>query len=246
MLRSRNASLIRPMGFAALLSAVLLITVSCTPGGTWGSQAQVSPAVPVASAACQDGVQTSGARYRICMPNILSFWNGDLLVYAHGYVPSFAPVAIPEDQLRLPDGTSIPDQVTFLGYAFATTSYSVNGLAVKEALVDLADLASIFRSQYPQVQHVYLVGVSEGGLITTLGVEQPAQVYQGGIATCGPIGDFQKQANYFGDFRVIFDYFFPGLMPGSPVNIPQDLMDNWDTHFQNTIDRPVKPIHIPP
>jgi hypothetical protein len=40
-------------------------------------------------------VQASGAKYRICIP-IFTRWNGDLIVYAHGYVPATEPVAIPE------------------------------------------------------------------------------------------------------------------------------------------------------
>jgi len=34
---------------------------------------------------------------------------------------------------------------------------------------------------------------------------------------------------------VVFDYFFPGLMPGSPVQIPQSLMDDWDNHYATVI-----------
>ena len=30
---------------------------------------------------------------------------------------------------------------------------------------------------------------------------------------CGPVGDFQKQIDYLGDFRVLFDYYFPNIMP---------------------------------
>jgi pimeloyl-ACP methyl ester carboxylesterase len=190
---------------------------------------------PAAAAACEDGTQASGAKYRICMPGPLPPWNGDLVLFAHGYVAAQEPVAIPENQLRLPDGTSIPDTVTSFGYAFATTSYSVNGLAVKEGLADLADLVTIFRAQHPTLQRVYLVGASEGGLITTLGIERYPGIYNGGIATCGPIGDFREQVNYLGDFRVVFDAFFPGLMPGTAISIPQALIDNWDTHFATSI-----------
>ena len=58
---------------------------------------------------CQDGFHPSGsgAVFRICMPGEVP-WNGSLVVFAHGYVkPGGAPY-IPEDQLVLPDGTSIP------------------------------------------------------------------------------------------------------------------------------------------
>lgn len=198
------------------------------------------PAPPVAAdqaltqAICDpDRQQASGAIYRICRP--LIFWNGNLVVYAHGYVAPDQPLAIPEDQLRLSDGTYLPDAVTAMGYAFAVTSYSTNGLAVKPGLADLIDLVNIFRATYPTLNKVYLVGPSEGGLITTLAVEQYPQVFHGGLATCGPVGDFQAQINYLGDFRVVFDYFFPGLMPGTPISIPQSLKDNWNTHFSTVI-----------
>ena len=180
-----------------------------------------------------DGVQASGAIYRICMP-VFPPWNGDLLVFAHGYVAANQPVGIPEDQLNL-DGTYIPDAANLLGYAFATTSYSVNGLAIKQGLPNLVDLVSIFRAQHPTLKRVILVGVSEGGLITTLATEQYPTVFNGGLAACGPIGDFRRHANYVGDFRVVFDYFFPGLIPGSAVSIPDALIADWSTYYTTTV-----------
>jgi hypothetical protein len=104
-----------------------------------------SPRRPFSPAACADGTQASGAIYRICMP---SLWNGDLIVYAHGYMAPNQPVHIPEEQLYLPDGTYIPTAINLLGYAFATTSYSTNGLAVREGLADLVDLVSIFKQDH--------------------------------------------------------------------------------------------------
>ena len=37
---------------------------------------------------------------------------------------------------------------------------------------------------------------------------------------CGPLGDFQGQLDYLQDFRVLFDYFFPGVIPPSAVDVP--------------------------
>ena len=181
-----------------------------------------------------DGVQSSGAIYRICMP--AGQWNGDLVVFAHGYVSPFEPVAIPEDQLELPDGTSLVDMITSMGYAFAVTSYAYNGLAIPQGVADVVELVQIFSQTKGEPQTVYLSGPSEGGLVTVLGAEQHPDVFDGALSTCGPIGDFQKQINAFGDFRVVFDYFFPGVLPPSPIAIPDEVIANWDTVYKPAIE----------
>ncbi|MCK4450130.1 MAG: prolyl oligopeptidase family serine peptidase, partial [Anaerolineae bacterium] len=222
-----------------LIILVLLAVASVRPATADNSlpipQGEIPESVLTACLACDpDGVQESGAVYRICMPTIPP-WNGDLVVYAHGYVSPTEPIGIPEDQMTLPDGTSLADIANLLGYAFATTSYSTNGLAVLEGIADLVDLVDVFTAQKGAPDKVYLIGGSEGGLITTLAVEQHADVFDGGLAMCGPYGDFGYQINYFGDFRVVFDYFFPGLIPGSPVDIPDWLLEEWDTYYETTI-----------
>jgi pimeloyl-ACP methyl ester carboxylesterase len=184
---------------------------------------------------CVEGTQKSGAVYRICMPPPQT-WNGDVVVYAHGYVPDLGqPVAIPEDQLQL-SGVYIPDLINSMGYAFAVTSYSANGLAVTEGVADVRDLVRVFKKTVgpAQVNHVYLAGVSEGGLVTTLAVEKFPDVFSGGLAMCGPVGDLRGQIDYWGDVRVVFDALFPGELPlWSPQNvmIPPEVMEGWETVY---------------
>jgi hypothetical protein len=74
--------------------------------------------------------------------------------------------------------------------------------------------------------------VSEGGLVTTLAIEQHPELFAGGLATCGPIGDFQQQIFYFGDFRTLYDYFFPDILPGNTTNIPTARVKDWPDKFQ--------------
>lgn len=182
-----------------------------------------APAVaePDTPVACTTGTQASGALYQICTP---AAWNQELAVYAHGYVSAAEPLHLP------PEAGQIQPVVNLMGYAFATTSYSTNGLAVKQGVADLLDLVDIFATQEMTPTQVYLIGASEGGVITTLSIEGYPQVYSGGLAMCGPIGDFAGQVDHFGDFRVVFDYFFPDLLPGTPISIPQTLTDNWATY----------------
>lgn len=202
---------------------------------------------------CEEGVQASGAYYLICMPGE-GTWNGDVLIYAHGYTSPADPIQLPN--VNLFDGMSAPEIANRLGFAFATTSYSVNGLAVLQGIADLTDLVHIFSRAHGQPRHVYLVGGSEGGIITALSVEQYPDVYSGGLAACGPVGDFRRQVNYWGNVRVLFDYFFPGEIPGSPTEVPQAVMDNWEAVYVPAItnalradphatDQLIRVAHIP-
>jgi hypothetical protein len=183
-----------------------------------------------AASVCENGSQSSGAVYRICMP--AGPWNGDLILFAHGYVVSTAPIAIPEAQLTLPDGTSVPDLVTGLGYAFATTSFSQNGLAVPQGVADIVDLVNVFRTNKAQPRRVFVTGVSEGALVAVKAMEGNPGLFNGGLAACGPIGDFRRQLDYVGDTRVVFDYFFPGVLPASAIDIPTGLMTGWNGTYE--------------
>ncbi|MGH9373991.1 MAG: alpha/beta fold hydrolase [Vicinamibacterales bacterium] len=172
---------------------------------------------------CRPGVLPSGALSLICKP--ASGWNGQLVVFAHGYVGADQPLNF--YHLTLADGTFLPLLVQGLGYAFATTSYRQNGLAILEGADDIRELLGAFGTRVP----TYIAGVSEGGLVATLLAEQSPELFRSAFAACGPVGSFRGQIDYFGDFRVLFDYFFPGIIPGSPISIPDTVMTSWQTVY---------------
>jgi hypothetical protein len=183
---------------------------------------------PTVPPGCSQGTLPSGALWLICVPGL--GWNGDLVVYAHGYVNPGEPLDF--YNLELPDGTNIPGLIQSLGYAFATTSYRQNGLAVPEGVDDVLELVAKFPGVAGrEPAHIWLTGPSDGGLVTVLAAERAPNVFTGAYATCGPIGNFQSEVNYLGDFRVLFDYFFPGQLPGSPIDIPQDVITNWESVY---------------
>jgi pimeloyl-ACP methyl ester carboxylesterase len=179
-----------------------------------------------------DGVQASGSIYRVCMPP--AGYNGILVVWAHGFQDAGTPVSIPEDQLCLND-FCLPQIVNGLGFAFATNSYSKTGLAVVQGKADILDLVNIFTAQHGRPRKVYLIGASEGGLITALNVEQHPKVFSAGVAACGPVGDFPLQIGYFGDARATFEYFFPGLIPGDPFRPDPGLVRMWPDYYQRVV-----------
>ena len=175
---------------------------------------------------CVDGTLPSGAKSRFCVP---IGWNGQLVVFAHGYVPQGLPLSFTDTTLA--DGTSLPDVVQSLGFAFATTTYRQNGLAIVEGLDDVRELIDAFKLAYTVPLRTYMTGASEGALVATLLVEQSPELFHSGLALCGPIGNFKSQIDYIGDFRVLFDYYFPGLLPGSAVAVPPQLALNWFTVY---------------
>lgn len=212
---------VHPTASLALVAALLL----SPPPVSASSQTSLSPN-------CYTELSPSGSVWLFCPPTV--DWNGDLVVFAHGYVAPDEPLTAGFDQLVLPDGTTIPGLVTSMGYLFAASSYPKNGLAVREGIADTKALVEQLGMTLAP-NHVYLLGASEGGLVATLAVERYPEVFSGGLSTCGPIGDFRGQIDYIGDFRVVFDYFFQRVLPRSPVSIPADLIAGWYSTYAGRV-----------
>lgn len=205
----------------ALAAAIVL--AACGDGD--GGQGPVDEGeAPVTG--CAGGTTSGGALTRICFP---ADWNGDLILYAHGYVQPDAPLAVPDNLIG---GTPVEGLINALGYAYATTSYRANGLVADVAVDDMVLLEELVRRTVrPDPLRVYIVGVSEGGLVAALAAEGQPDRYTGALAACGPIGDFARQIDYFNDVRVVFDHFFPGVIPGSPIDPPDEVRAGWTATY---------------
>lgn len=197
--------------------------------------------LPIASAAtCTSALASDPTKtddYVVYMPQPASCYNGTMILFAHGFVPPGAPANAWQSQLALPDGTSLYGLVNSLGFGFAASGFSKQGLAILQGVQDTAALTSVIQGLSIPVHTYFVTGASEGGLIAAKLLEG-SSLYKGGLAVCGPLGDFQKQINYFGDVRVLFDYFFPGVLTsagGSAINIPGILMTNWTTVYEPAV-----------
>ena len=100
------------------------------------------------------------------------------------------------------------------GFAFATTSYSKNGYAVEQAGADLKDLANYFNDEVAETSMILLIGASEGASVAQMLIEGEEDLFDGGLAMCGPVAGMPYQINRIGDFFVIFDYLFPDVFDG--------------------------------
>ena len=214
----------RSLVAVAAVWLLLGISVSASPAG---DQRVVSTGISLSSPAPGCTPYASGsAIHVICVPEA---WNGSLVVYAHGYVSPVEP-----NPPLFPADTLVAAQVVLpFGFAFAATSYPDLGLVIPGAVEDLASLVNEFKLMAPQTKEVFLVGFSEGGLVTTKAVEKYPEVFSGGLACCGPVGDFRWQINYFGDFFVAFNYFFPDVFEGKadPGDVAPEVIAGWETKY---------------
>ena len=237
-----------PAGLVAVLGALLVSATACEDSAT--EPPPPPPAVtlplepPQALVDCVSGASSQGALFELCLP---ALWNGQVVAWAHGYVdpgpgqPPNAPLELPDDEVA---GAPVRDIARAIGnaaagfYGYATTSYRRNGLVASEGAEDLAALAEFVRESVAGLAPTldlpvrsFLVGASEGSLSTVLALEEGGGAdFGGGMALCGPIGDFVGQIDHLGDFRAVFDHFFPGVMPGTAVEIPQGTVTlaNWN------------------
>jgi pimeloyl-ACP methyl ester carboxylesterase len=165
-----------------------------------------------------------GAEYLLYAPPV---WE-DLVVYAHGYVSTQAQVGFQDpgllDQVESVRNTllcPIPDAKP--SYAVAISSFSENGFAVKKGAQQTKQVGNLFVSAFGKPRHNSLVGASLGGGIVTYLIERFPSQYDGALALCGFVGGSQMQISYIADLRNVFDFLYPGVIPGDALNVPPSL-----------------------
>jgi pimeloyl-ACP methyl ester carboxylesterase len=155
-----------------------------------------------------------GAEYRIDVP---ANWNHGLVVYCHGYDPH--PNGVGYDERKpLP-----PELATFIkdGYAVIQSGYSAGGWAVEQAMSDVEALRKYFVQRYGAPKETYITGHSLGGLLTVAMIEKYPETYNAGLDMCGVVGNAISVLTRGFDARVVFDYYFPGVLP-NPAKVPKD------------------------
>jgi pimeloyl-ACP methyl ester carboxylesterase len=170
------------------------------------------------------GTVGPGAAYLLYAPPA---WE-DLVVYAHGYVSTTAPVGFSEPSLlaqivTVRDALVCPVPGLKPSYAVAISSYSENGFAVKRGAQQTHQVGKLFVETFGEPRRTYLAGASLGGGIVTFLAERYGSQYDGTLAMCGFVGGSQLQIDYIADLRNAFDYFYPGVIPGDALHVPPDL-----------------------
>lgn len=145
-------------------------------------------ALPGTSTTRQWGV-LDGAGYLMEIPDD---WNGELVMYAHGFAGYDAELTVAPPPLRA--------WLVANGFAWAASSYDRNGYVVEQGARDTRKLAKFFASRHGEPLRTYLVGVSMGGHITGYSIERYRGFYDAAMPVCGVLGD-QELFDYFQSFH---------------------------------------------
>ncbi|MEN8006196.1 MAG: hypothetical protein ABFS42_04235 [Candidatus Krumholzibacteriota bacterium] len=163
-----------------------------------------------------EGVIGGENLYAILVPDD---WNGELVVYAHGFVDSGEPLVLPEKD----NAPEIRDRIVEMGFAWAYCSYRENGLAVKDGAWATRQLQYLFVSSVKTTpSHTWLMGNSLGGLIGVELTETHARDYDGIVTLNGMVGGTKAELDYVAHVRVLFDFFYPGVLSGTVIDVPED------------------------
>lgn len=201
-----------------LLPSLLLLLSACasTPPVESPAPSVAAPAPTPAIAQPSEHTGTiNGAPWRLDVPEN---WNGELVVYMHGYKPVEDP--IPEVMPR----NGYEGWLLERGFAIAQSDYSARGWAVAEALADTEAMRQHVIGLLGQPKRTWAMGHSMGGHLVLGTLETHGGAYDGGLALCGanaPAGELFN-GPLFGPLAV-FEQRHPGVLspgglfdPGAP------------------------------
>lgn len=132
------------------------------------------PAFEALPSATADFGRLRGTIYQIEMPGN---WNGRLVMYIHGNAQGSELGVFPPVER---------DYLIENGFAWATSSFTVNGAIVSgEAADDSAALWDFFVTTYGRPSYTYVMGESMGGAAVLTSAERYPDRYDGALDYCG-------------------------------------------------------------
>jgi dienelactone hydrolase len=179
-----------------------------------------TPFTPLGDATIHHGV-LNGAAYRMEVP---AAWNGQLVIFAHGYRGSGTTVWVDNPELRA--------HYLARGFAWAASGYATNGYDVGQGVRDSYALIAQFRKVTGKAaRDVIMSGASMGGHVTAVAIEEYPRAFAGAMPYCGVLGD-----------KELFDYFLDAnvtaaALAGVPISFPLQPSATYPDEWRATVGR---------
>jgi len=218
---------------STVVPGVLIADPSCEFNGA----AYTGPFSPMANSDGQlsqvwTGIASDGASYRIEVP---PDWNGTLVMFAHGYRGTGSEVWIDDPQLR--------QYFVDNGFAWAASSYAMNGYDPGDGVVDTHDLLEAFPSITGlRTRQVIMSGLSMGGEVTVAEIEAYKGDFAGAMPYCGVLAG-----------NNLFDYYLGANataagLTGTTISYPTTLAagEAYASAYQSTVQSELPALGITP
>ena len=171
-----------------------------------------------------------GAAYRVEVPRD---WNGELVLYAHGYRGTGTVVHVDNPALRA--------HYVERGFAWAASSYQTNGYDVGQGVRDSYALLDVFRAVTgKRTGKVYMTGASMGGHVTAVAIEEHPKAFAGAMPVCGVLGDTELY-DYFLDANVT-----AAALAGVPIEFPTTPDAGYQDRWREQVGRILPALGVTP
>ncbi len=158
--------------------------------------------------------EKKGAFFSITVPTA---WNGDLVIYNHGY--DFGFIDDPGSDLGL---AALSPLWLAQGYAVAASGHSMSGWVLFNSKRDTERMVDVFKAEFGDPNDVYVAGFSLGGIVTAQLVEKLDGVnIVGAFPLCGALAGSRVWDGGI-DVRLIYDVICGGIapIPGGATGLP--------------------------
>ncbi|MGI8549596.1 MAG: alpha/beta hydrolase family protein [Dehalococcoidia bacterium] len=134
------------------------------------------------------------AVYEVEVPDT---WNGELVLYAHGFAGTEPFLIVSPPPLR--------SRFIAEGFAWAASSFSVNGYDPQVDVDDTLALLEHFKQSVREPKRVYIDGTSMGGHVVVASLEQHPDVFSGALSECGVVAGVEEM-DYLVSYEAVGQY----------------------------------------
>lgn len=158
------------------------------------------------------GGKLEGDQFAVAFP---ANWNGNALLFAHGYSTPGSPIAVSEDPIGKGTGAGgILAAAYEDGLAAGHSAYDKAGMGVQTATENTLRLRNFLTKL--GTKRIYISGASMGGNIVLSLIEQHPRAFSGGLAVCGVTNGWESLFGQLIDMRITYNY----LTRGTPYALP--------------------------
>jgi pimeloyl-ACP methyl ester carboxylesterase len=159
------------------------------------------------------GGELQGRQFALAIPR---HWNGEALLFAHGYTAPGSSIAVAHNPLEEKAVGKLLELAYEQGLAVGYSAYDKAGIGVKSGVENTLRLKHFVGAL--GASKVFISGASMGGNIVMALIEDHPGSFVGALSVCGLVDDWESAVRQMIDMRAAYDFYTAGTayeLPGS-------------------------------